>query len=57
MDNNRVPIAHTCNPSYSRGRDQEHCSSKPAGQIVRETVWKKPITKNGVGVLVEWFKV
>jgi hypothetical protein len=25
-----VPVAHACNPSYSRGRDQEDCSSKPA---------------------------
>jgi hypothetical protein len=23
-------VAHTCNPSYSGGRDQEDCSSKPA---------------------------
>jgi hypothetical protein len=25
-----VPVAHACNPSYSEGRDQEHCSLKPA---------------------------
>jgi hypothetical protein len=25
-----VPVAHTCNPSYSGGRDQEDCSLKPA---------------------------
>jgi hypothetical protein len=25
-----VPLAHTCNPSYSGGRDQEDRSSKPA---------------------------
>jgi hypothetical protein len=25
----RVPVAHTCNPSYSGGRDQEDHSSKP----------------------------
>jgi hypothetical protein len=25
-----VPVAHTCNPSYSGGRDQEDCGSKPA---------------------------
>jgi hypothetical protein len=24
------PVAHTCNPSYSGGRDQEDRSSKPA---------------------------
>jgi hypothetical protein len=23
-------VAHACNPSYSRGRDQEDCGSKPA---------------------------
>jgi hypothetical protein len=23
-------VAHTCNPSYSGGRDQEDCSLKPA---------------------------
>jgi hypothetical protein len=22
-------VAHTCNPSYTTGRDQEDCSSKP----------------------------
>jgi hypothetical protein len=26
----QVPVAHTCNPSYSGGRDQEDCSLKPA---------------------------
>jgi hypothetical protein len=25
-----VPVAHSCNPSYSGGRDQEDHSSKPA---------------------------
>jgi hypothetical protein len=25
-----VPVAHTCNPSYSGGRDQEDQGSKPA---------------------------
>jgi hypothetical protein len=24
-----APVAHTYNPSYSGGRDQEDCSSKP----------------------------
>jgi hypothetical protein len=22
-------VAHTCNPNYSGGRDQEDCSSRP----------------------------
>jgi hypothetical protein len=26
---NKVPVAHTCNPSYSVGRDQEDCLLKP----------------------------
>jgi hypothetical protein len=26
----RVPVVHACNPSYSRGRDQENYGSKPA---------------------------
>jgi hypothetical protein len=25
-----VPVAHDCYPSYSGGRDQEDCGSKPA---------------------------
>jgi hypothetical protein len=25
-----VPVAHTCNPSYSGGRDQKDCGLKPA---------------------------
>jgi hypothetical protein len=30
MHRNQVPVAHTCNPSYSGGRDQKDLSSKPA---------------------------
>jgi hypothetical protein len=50
-----VPVAHTYNPSYSGGRDQEDHGSKPAqanssrGPILK----KKKITKIG---LVEWLK-
>jgi hypothetical protein len=29
-DLGQVPVAHTCNPSYSGGRDQEDLGSKPA---------------------------
>jgi hypothetical protein len=25
----QVPVAHACDPSYSGGRDQEDCGSKP----------------------------
>jgi hypothetical protein len=28
----------TCNPSYSGGKDQEDRGTKPAGQIVSETL-------------------
>jgi hypothetical protein len=49
------PVAHTSDPSYSRGRDQEVHSSKPAqANSLRAPISKKPITKKG---LVEWLKV
>jgi hypothetical protein len=44
-----VLVAHTCNPSYSGGRDQEDCCSKPA-----QANNSRPISKKG---LVEWLKV
>jgi hypothetical protein len=37
----QMPVAQTCNPSYSGGRDQEHCGSKPARQIVCKTPSQK----------------
>jgi hypothetical protein len=37
-----TPVVHTCNPSYSGGRDQEDHSSKPAGANRS----RDPITKN-----------
>jgi hypothetical protein len=40
----RAPVAHTCNPSYSGGRDQKDHSSKPARAN------KKNITKWTGGV-------
>jgi hypothetical protein len=47
--------AHTCNPGYSDGRDQEDCGLKPAqDNSSQDPVLKKPITKIG---LVEWLKV
>jgi hypothetical protein len=45
-----VPVTHTCNLSYSEGRDQEDCGSKPAP--ANSSV--KPFAKTG---LVEWLKV
>jgi hypothetical protein len=42
------PVAHTYNPSYSGGRHQEDHSSKPAWQIVSETLsQKETIAKQG----------
>jgi hypothetical protein len=44
-------VTHTCNSSYSRGRDQEDCGSKPAWQIVpRDPIWKNPSLKRTGGV-------
>jgi hypothetical protein len=41
-----VLVAHACNPSYSVGRDQEDCSSKPAWtNSFRDPISKIPITK------------
>jgi hypothetical protein len=38
----QVLVAHACNPSYSGGRNQEDCSSKPAWE---NSLWD-PISKN-----------
>jgi hypothetical protein len=48
-------VAHSCNPSYSVGRDQEDLSSKPAqaNRSARPYLIKS-ITIKG---LVEWLKV
>jgi hypothetical protein len=46
-----MPVAHTCNPNYSGGRDQEDRSSKPAQA---NPILQNPITKKG---LAEWLKV
>jgi hypothetical protein len=41
-----VPEAHTCNPSYSGGRRQEDCVSKPTpGNSLRDPISKTPSTK------------
>jgi hypothetical protein len=49
-----VPVAHTCNPSYSGCRDQEDCGSKSAraNRSVRPYL-ENPFTKIG---LVEWLE-
>jgi hypothetical protein len=42
-------MAHTCNPRYWGGRNQEDHSSKPAGQIVLETLCQKTNHKKRAG--------
>jgi hypothetical protein len=44
-------VAHSYNPRYSGGRDQEDLGSK---QIVKRTYLEKTLHKRG---LAEWFKV
>jgi tRNA A22 N-methylase len=42
----QVLVAHTCNPSYTGGRDQEDRSLKPAwANSLRNPILKKPFTK------------
>jgi hypothetical protein len=44
-----------CNPSYSGGRDQEDCSSKPAWtNNLQDPILRKPFSKKS---LVEWLNV
>jgi hypothetical protein len=46
-----MPVAHTCNPSSSGGRDQEDHDLKPAwAYSSRDPILKKTITKKGGGV-------
>jgi hypothetical protein len=48
-------VAHSCNPTYSEGRDQEDRGSKSAwANSSQNPILKTPITKIG---LVEWLKV
>jgi hypothetical protein len=47
----QAPMAHTCNPSYSGGSDQEANSLRP---YLEKTHHKRK--KKGVG-MVEWLKV
>jgi hypothetical protein len=48
-------MAHTCNPSYSGGRDQDDHGLKPAqANSSARPYHEKPFTKIG---LVEWLKV
>jgi hypothetical protein len=41
-------VAHTCDPGYSGGRDQEDHGLKPAqANSCRDPISKRPITKKG----------
>jgi hypothetical protein len=43
-----VPVANACNPSYSGGRDEEDCSSKPAwANSLGDSISEIPNTKKG----------
>jgi hypothetical protein len=55
MDYCQVPVALTCNPSYSGDRDQEDCSLKlaQANSSMRPYL-EKALYRKG---LVEWLKV
>jgi hypothetical protein len=45
-----VPVAHTCNPSYSGGRDQEEQGMKPApGKQFKRPYLKSTQYKKGIG--------
>jgi hypothetical protein len=55
MNGEQAPVPHTCNPSYSGGRDQEDHGLKPAlTNSPQDPISNKPITKEG---LVEGLKV
>jgi hypothetical protein len=46
-----VLVAQSCNPSYSGGRDQEDCGSKPAwANSSRDCILKNPSQKRAGGV-------
>jgi hypothetical protein len=50
--NSQVLVTHACNPSYSGGRNQKDCGSKPVqANSSQDPISKKPFTKKG---LVEW---
>jgi hypothetical protein len=51
-------VAHTCNPSYLGGRDQEDQGSKTAGQIVlRPYLKKKKTTKKHHKYMIDKIEV
>jgi hypothetical protein len=47
-EHSQALVAHTCNPSYSGGRDQEDCGLKSAqANGSQDPILKKPFTKKG----------
>jgi hypothetical protein len=48
-----VLLAHTCNPSYSGGRDQEDCSSRPAWAKNKTLSQKYPTHKRRTGGMAQ----
>jgi hypothetical protein len=47
----RELLAHTCNPGYSGGKDQEDCGSKPAwANSSQDPISKNPSQKKTGGV-------
>jgi hypothetical protein len=53
---NQMPVAHTCNPSYSGGRDQEDRGLKPVWVNSSTRPYLKKTLHKKIG-LVEWVKV
>jgi hypothetical protein len=48
-EKSQMPVAHTCNPSYSGGKDQENCSSRPTQRnSSKDPILKIANTKKGL---------
>jgi hypothetical protein len=55
IERGQVPVAHSCIPSYSGGRDQQDLGLKPVQtNSSQDPILKKTHHKKG---LVEWLKV
>jgi hypothetical protein len=48
-------VAHTCNPNYLEGRDQEDSGSKPTQENSLKSLSQKPLHTQKIGL--EWLKV
>jgi hypothetical protein len=54
-ENSQALEAHTCNPRYSGGRNEEKCSLKPAqANSFQDPILRKTHHQRG---LVEWLKL